>query len=242
MRVGAKWPGLSARTVRDLALLVAMVAAGSSGPAQAGHGFNSIGFGAEAIGLASADVALARDSGALNTNPAGLTQLAQGAWDLYLNPYDIGGMTHSDSFGNDKYQIDNRYGSIGAGSYAWRMKSRPDVVLAGGLFVQGGAGFVYENLATAFGTRDELSLIFGVFKLAGGFGWSATPKLGLGANFGLAYTQGRQKFFPETSDAEAGFFGQRFDGGEAWKPSIQVGMQYRPIPSALCIRARSASI
>lgn len=214
-----------------LAVLSGLLLSLQSGTVHAGHGFSAIGFGAEAVGLASADVALARDSGALNTNPAGLTQLAKGAWDLYINPYELGGIKFSDGFGNDEYQIDNPYGAIGAGSYAWRMESRPDVVLATGLFAQGGAGFVYENLATAFGTRDELSLIFGVFKLATGFGWSVTPQLSVGANVGVAYAQGRQKFFPETSNADAGFFGLRFDGGEAVKPSLQLGVQYRPIPT-----------
>lgn len=212
----------------------------ASGVAQAGHGFGAIGFGAESIGLASADVALARDSGALNTNPAGLTQVAKGAWDLYINPYDLGGIKVSDEFGNDEYQIDNPYGAIIGGSYAWRMESRPDVVLATGLFAQGGAGFVYENLATAFGTRDELSLIFSVFKAAVGFGWSVTPKLSVGANVGVSYAQGRQKFFPHTSNAEAEFFGLRFDGGQAVKPSLGLGIQFKPT-STLTLSAAYAS-
>ena len=247
MKVAAMGSGLctlaaNPGSLRGLAFLAVMGGVAGSGAAQAGHGFSAIGFGAESVALASADVALARDSGALNTNPAGLTQIGQSALDLYLNPYDLGGLTHSDEFGNDGYQIDNAYGSIGAGSYAWRMRDRPEVVLAAGMFVQGGAGFVYDRLRTAFGTRDELSLVFGVFKFAGGLGWSVTPKLSLGANLGIAYTQGRQKFFPDTSDAQAGFFGQRFDGGEGWKPSVLLGLQYRLLSTLTLGAAYSSEV
>src|SRR3546814_13875219 len=37
--------------------------------------------------------------------------------------------------------------------------------------LQGGVGFAYENLNTAFGTRDDISANFGSFKIAPGFGW-----------------------------------------------------------------------
>lgn len=194
--------------------------------AVAGHGFNLIGFGAESVGMAGADMALSRDTAAINLNPAGLTQLGGRAFDIYLNPFHTLGLSHSDSFGNRRVKNDIPAGATGGASYAQRL--RPDLVVGLGTFVQGGTGYAYEDLQTAFGTEDELSLVFGVSKFVIGAGWSVHPQLSLGASLGVSYAQGRQKFFYETSVPEAGFFGLRFDGGQALEPNFKLGLQYRP--------------
>ena len=47
------------------------------------NGINLIGFGAESTLMAGADIAVARDTSALNTNPAGLTQIHHQRFDAY---------------------------------------------------------------------------------------------------------------------------------------------------------------
>jgi len=191
----------------------------------AGHGLNLLGYGAESLGLAGADVALARDSAAVNVNPAGLTQLASSAWDVSLTPYHTLDTGHADDL-NDA-EINNSIGTVANGGYAMVLASQPKLVAGIGLFAQGGTGFVYEDLNTAYGTRDEASSMFGALKLAAGLGWQLSDRLSLGGTVGLTYATVRQKLFPQTSDADAGFFGYRLDGAKALAANGIIGMQYR---------------
>jgi long-chain fatty acid transport protein len=119
-------------------------------------------------------------------------------------------------------------GAVLSGSYARRLSAWPNVVLSAGLFAQGGTGIGYDSLLNDYGTRDELSSNFGVFKFLSGFGWSVNDKLSLGAALGISYATGKQKVFPETSDVS--FPGFRFDGGSTVAPNIHAGLQYRLAP------------
>src|SRR3546814_14914767 len=73
---------------------------------------------------------------------------------------------------------------------------------------------------TAFGTLEDVSLIFGSFKMAPGVGWNVTERLSLDASLGVVYSQARAKFFADTSyvdvEGEAPFFGFRLDGASGW--------------------------
>lgn len=211
------------------ALLAAATVALSIGPSLAGHGLNVIGTGTESLGMAGADFAVARDTAAVNINPAGLTQLARPSTDVTLEPFHTGRLGHSDAFGNDHNKNDMPFGVIVSASHAQPLPRWPGLVVGVGLFAQGGTGYAYDNMPNAFGTKDDLSSIFGVFKLAPGFGWKLNEKLSVGANVGISYASARQKFFPDTS--VAGFNGLRFDGGESLAPNFKLGLQYRPIPS-----------
>src|SRR3546814_14325693 len=85
---------------------------------------------------------------------------------------------------------------------------------------------------TAFGTLEDVSLIFGSFKMAPGVGWNVTERLILGASLGVVYSQARAKFFADTSyvdvEGEAPFSGFRLDGASGWSASGKIGFQYRP--------------
>lgn len=212
---------------KALALVAALVLIG--GAAQAGNGPNVVGFGAESVALGGADVAVSRDTAALVLNPAGLTQLGAPQLDTYLVPFYGVQLAHSDSF-NRQTDVDNPLGVLAGAGYA-RQAQRPDLVFGAGLFVAGGTGLVYEDLQTAFGTRDEYSAILGVSKLVGGVGWKASERLSLGASLALAYSQGRQKVFFDTSNADAQFFGLRVDGLEGFSTNARVGLQYRLRPN-----------
>lgn len=218
-------------------LLIAALLVAISPSAFAGHGLNVIGVGTESLGMAGADFAVSRDTSAVNINPAGLTQLDRNATDASLEPFHTGRLGHSDSFGNDRNENDVPFGVIVSASHARPLQRWPGLVFGIGLFAQGGTGFSYENMSNVFGTKDDLSSIFGVFKLATGLGWKVNERWSLGANFGLSYASARQKFFPNTSvapDPETfpdGFFGLRFDGGQSIAPNYKLGLQYRATPT-----------
>src|SRR3546814_18077136 len=84
---------------------------------------------------------------------------------------------------------------------------------------------------TAFGTLEDVSLIFGSFKMAPGVGWNVTERLSLGASLGVVYSQARAKFFADTSyvdvEGEEPFSGFRLDGASGWYASGKIGFQYR---------------
>ncbi|HSW14662.1 MAG TPA: outer membrane protein transport protein [Solimonas sp.] len=206
--------------------------------ASAGYGLTQASFGVESVGMAGADLATTDNSVAVNINPAGLSQVANRQFEIFVNPYYSMRSGHSDGYGNDQHRLDNPVGGTLALSYAHRLS--PTLVLGSGLFVQGGSGFEYEELETAFGTRDEINVSLGIVKLATGAGWQLNEKLSVGATLGLHVATLRQQLFPNTSDAAAGFFGARYDGGRDFAPNIKLGLQYRPVPSLTLAAAYSS--
>jgi long-chain fatty acid transport protein len=198
--------------------------------AWSGNGLNLIGFGTESVLMGGADVAVARDTTALNTNPAGLTSLGKRAADVFGGIAYGSDVRHLDSFGNDR-NVSNRVIPIGGFGYAARLGTSG--VTAGiGLFAQGGAGNVYENLTTAFGTVDTLSGLFRIVRLSPGIGWQASDRLSIGASVPITYADATQKVFPGTSFLNPGkpaesFFGFELKGARTIRPGLKLGLQYR---------------
>ncbi len=200
--------------------------AASCGAAEASNGLNLIGFGTESAMMGGADVAVARDTTALNTNPAGLSQLARPLLDAYTATaysLDVG---HRDALGND-LEVSNRFIPLGGGGYA-----RPfahGLTVGVGMFAQGGAGNVFKSVQTGFGTTDELSALFGILKLSAGAAWQATETLAVGASVAAIYSRVDQKIFPDTSIATpTPFFGLQLKGVDGVNGSIKIGMLYTP--------------
>ncbi len=196
--------------------------------ALANNGLNLIGFGAESTGMAGADIAVARDTSALNTNPAGLAQIKGHLLDMSAAAaysLDVG---HKDGFGND-VRVANHWIPIGDIGYAQSVTD--NLTIGGGVFVQGGAGSVFQQLNTAFGTRDELSSIFGAAKLTAGLAYRIDSKLSVGASVSLVHAEARQKVFPNTSvfnpvSPAASFFGLRLEDAAANHVGFKAGIQY----------------
>lgn len=207
-----------------LALNVACACAAES--TIASNGLNLIGFGTESAMMGGADVAVARDTTALNTNPAGLSRLTGASFDVYsaaAYALDVG---HRDAFGND-VDVSNRVIALGGGGYA-----RPvghGVTLGVGMFAQGGAGNVFKNVHTGFGTNDELSSLFGVLKFSAGASWKATDALALGATASAVYSRVDQQVFPDTSVAgPMPFFGLQLKGVNGVNATVRGGLIYAP--------------
>lgn len=216
MRGGTRWR----MRVKVAALIISGLA---SAPVFATNGFNLIGFGAESTLMGGADVAVARDTSALNTNPAGLTQISGQAFDGFgsiLRTFDL---AHKDQFGNDD-EASNKYTLLGGGGYARSLESMPCTVGVG-LFAQGGAGGVFDNLNTVFGTKDTFSSLFGIAKITPGFGCQVSDKLSLGASLAIVYAKLDEKVFPNTQ-----FHGITIKNADTIKVGFKLGAQYRVSP------------
>jgi long-chain fatty acid transport protein len=198
-----------------------------AGTSHATNGINLIGFGAESTLMAGADIAVARDTTALNTNPAGLTQIKTKRFDAYGSLLRITDLSHEDQFGNDRH-ASNLYTGLGGMGYAQKLENVACTV-GGGLFAQGGSGGVFENMQTAFATEDEYSGLFAVGKLTGGVGCEVNNKWSVGGSFGLVYAQAEQKIFPDTS-APPAFAGIEIDDATSLRTSFKLGIQYRATP------------
>jgi long-chain fatty acid transport protein len=200
--------------------------------ASANNGLNQIAFGVEAVGMGGADFAVARDTSALNSNPAGLTQITAKQLDLQVARASAVNVRHKDMFDNDvETQNDPALANVG---FAKRLQDR-SVTFGFGLFAQGGAGSEYPQVNTAFGTQDELTASFRIGKLVEGAAVKITDSISFGASLAATYADLNQKFFPNTSsfnaaDPARSFFGQEIDGVSGVGVGVRLGMMQRINP------------
>ena len=195
------------------------------------NGTNQIGFGTESIGMGGADIAVARDTTAMNTNPAGLWQINKRRLDMLFAAGDLDGVRHKDQFGNNAgVSRDHVYfGNLG---YAQRLSNRP-ITVGIALFSQGGFGAEFNNLATAFGTVDDVDSSFRIARITPSIAWQVNDKVSLGASLIGTYSDLDQKLFPNTSfanpiDPAASFFGFRLENMDTYSAGIKLGSMFKP--------------
>ncbi|MGB3399748.1 MAG: outer membrane protein transport protein, partial [Candidatus Deferrimicrobiaceae bacterium] len=194
------------------------------------NGLNLIGFGAESTGMGGADIAVARDTSAMNTNPAGIAQIPGSRLDAnaaFVYQIEI---AHRDRLGNDA-EVSNRHIFFGSGGYSRRIGNSP-FIMGFGAFAQGGAGSIFKDLITPFGTRDELSSLFRIAKATPSIAYRATDRLFFGASLQVVYTDIRQKIFPNTSffnaaDPSNSFFGVEVKDMDGIGAGAKLGILYR---------------
>jgi len=209
-------------------LATSLVICAFSSAAIATNGLNLIGFGAESYMMGGADLAVARDTTAMNTNPAGLTQIEHRRLDIYSAVAVPGLLRHQDEFGNDTTV--HGYALLGDLGYAYKLPNRP--LHAGiGIYAQGGSGVDYGKLDTAFGTRDELSILFRIARITPTLAWKVNDRLSLGASAVILYSDMQQDFFPNTSyynpsDPTQSFFGTRIRGMDTTETGWRLGAMY----------------
>ncbi|PKM10577.1 MAG: hypothetical protein CVV13_12360 [Gammaproteobacteria bacterium HGW-Gammaproteobacteria-3] len=87
-----------------------------------------------------------------------------------------------------------------------------------------------ENINTVFGTRDEMSSLFGIAKISPGIGCLLNDAWSVGASLAVTYASVKQKFFPDTSVGEQ-FAGYKLDDATSLKAGFKLGVQYRVNPS-----------
>jgi long-chain fatty acid transport protein len=206
---------------------VACVAA--AGSAHASNGLNMLGFGTESVGMGGADTAVARDTNALNTNPAGIAQIKERAFDGYFSVAHALDVAHADALGNDRL-VDNRFIPLVGFGYTAPVGER---LTAGiGFFAQGGAGNRYKAVATPFGTTDELSARIGFGKLSPAIAWQASEALSLAFSLPVAAILAQQRVFPNTSTYDAAdparsFFGLDLENARGAGVGAKLGALWR---------------
>lgn len=200
--------------------------------ALASNGLNLIGYGAESVAMGGADVAVAADTLALNTNPAGIARLGPRALDLHNAIAHALDVSHADGFGNDT-SVSNRFIPVGGIGYV-RRPAGSACAWGVAFFGQGGAGFVYDDLNTLFGTVDELSSLVRIARLSPGIACETAGGVHVGAALALNYADIRQKVFPATS---AGlFFGSDLRGASGWGATLKLGV-LAPLSDTLTVGA-----
>ena len=199
-------------------------------PAHPTNGLNMIGFGAESVAMGGADLAVARDTSAMNTNPAGIARIPGSALDGYAAIAYPLSVAHRDQFGND-VEVSNRWAYLGGGGFTRRLG---DGSWTGGIgfFAQGGAGNVYKNVATAFGTTDEMSSLFRIGKVTPSVAYRVDESLTLGVSLQVVYADIQQKLFPETSffdpaDPAHPFFGSEVKEMNGFGFGAKLGALYK---------------
>jgi len=218
--------------MRKLFIWISLLTMSGINTANASNGINLIGFGAESVGMGGADLAVAQDTTALNTNPAGLSQIGKKQLDLYFAAANALDIRHEDAFGNNK-TIDNDWAYLADMGYAHPLGN---FTLAIGAFAQGGIGIIYKDLNTAFGTTDELSAMFRIVRIIPGISWQLDNRLSLGFSLLMTYADLEQKIFPGTSFANntqpaQSFFGQHLKGASTISTGFKIGMLYSLNPA-----------
>lgn len=190
---------------------------------QAANGLNVIAVGFEANAMGGADTAVARDPFALNSNPAGLAQLRGLRVEQHGMIARALGVSHADAF-NAPRDVSNQWIGVGNLGVSYALRDKP-VVIGATLAAQGGVGVIFKNLATAFGTRDELRSMVRIAKGTFGAAWRVDNRLSLGVGLTVFYADAEQKLFPETSTPT--FFGMEIKDARTLSAGFKAGALYR---------------
>lgn len=191
----------------------------------AGIGVVPLGFGADSVAMAGTDMGFSSDPLSINNNTAGIAKSKQAQISAALEPFFMINIRHADSLDNDQRSGNDRALLV---SSAWSspLEHQSDITVGVGLFAQGGVGYEYTNLNTAFGNKDDLSAMFGVFRLAPAIAWKVNEKLRLGFSGSINYSQAEQDLFPNTSDAASGFPGLEIKNLSGISYAWRAGLQY----------------
>jgi long-subunit fatty acid transport protein len=159
------------------------------------NGPQLIGFSSESTALAGAAPVAVADTSAINTNPAALSLIQGTRFDFTAGPLQAF-LHHSDVFGNNNVAGQNNVFVIGNAGFATRPTSVPGLTVGAGIFTQGGFVTEFQNLATAFGTRDDTSSFLRYFKFAIALSYEVTDKLSLGIAPNIGYSDVSLSLFP----------------------------------------------
>lgn len=223
--------------------VAALLTLGVAFPCAADNGLSLIGTGAESVAMGGADVAVARDTTALSTNPAGLSQVHGWAFDAFGAAAVATDVAHADQFDNDKF-VSNRVIPLVGNGFSKEIDGK-GITLGIGLFAQAGAGNIYNNLNTPFGGTDTLRAQFGVVKFTPGLAWKLSDRFAVGTTLNVYYASLTQRVFPNVSSSNPSnpaqsYFGTQIKGassvqfgakfGVLWEPtsSIHLGVTYTP--------------
>ncbi|MBB5189241.1 long-chain fatty acid transport protein [Zhongshania antarctica] len=190
--------------------------------------------------MSGTDMAFSSNPTGINNNPAGIAKTKSSQLEFTLESHRLIGTRHKDSLGNDvRTEHDKAY--LINGGWLTPLNKYPNLTAGIGLFVQGGAGFKYSGLLTETGERDDISALFGVFRIAPALAYKATDTLRLGLSVSVNYTEANQEVFPNISNAEFGLFGAEIINASGLSYSWRAGLQYDLSPAITVGLAYGAS-
>ncbi|MDP8222329.1 MAG: outer membrane protein transport protein [Candidatus Lernaella stagnicola] len=163
-----------------LALTLVLVPA-----AFATNGMEATASGARAAGMGGVDIAIATDATAMNTNPAGLTQLLGHRIDFgtaLLIP-----IVHFKNDLNDKDGVVNIF-PMPMIAYGYRFQNVP-IALGLGVFTQGGMGAEFKLDHAIAGQDADYFSTLGYMKLAPTIAYQPHEMVSLGGAFNLGWAQ-----------------------------------------------------
>lgn len=201
-------------------------------PAFATNGMYLVGYGAETTGRAGANIAVSDRTLALNTNPAGLSQVQGRHYSMNLSLLSPG--LSSGNAVNSSLDGEDRYFPLPAIGH---VRSRPDSKWTWGLglVAQGGMGATFENTNTFFGTRDETYTEVRFATLTPTLSYALTENMSLGAALSLGWADASFRFFPQTSffniqDPANSFFGVSMKRAGGPQASLRLGWLWQAHP------------
>lgn len=195
--------------------------------AYATNGMNMISYGGVASGMAGASLGISDDPSAINNNPAGLTQIKNGEAEVGISLL-MPNLTHKDMFGNDK-EGESAIFPLPMLGYAHRLGNGP-LVLGLGVFAQGGMGAEFNDLNTAFGTKDATYSNVMYAKIAPALAYQVSDMVSLGLALNVGYSALEFKFFPETSyySPTMAFFGMDMRDTSTFGYGAKLGLMFKP--------------
>ncbi len=169
-----------------IAFAMVMIVAGS---AWATNGMETTATGSRAAGMGGVDLGIATDTTAINTNPAGLTQLLGHRID-----FGAGLLIPSLHFKNDLNDEDGatQVFPLPVLSYAYRFQSVP-LATGIGFFAQGGMGADFELENPILGKDIEYSSNIALMRISPAIAYQPHPMISIGASVNVAYSQLRFK-------------------------------------------------
>ena len=215
------------------ALLLALLAAWAFPPsAAATNGMYLVGYGAETTGRAGANLAVSDRSLALNTNPAGISQLQGRHYSVNLSL--LMPELESGNALNDSVAGENRTFPLPAVGY---IRSRHDSPWAWGwgLVGQGGMGATFKDTNTFFGTRDETFTEVRFATFTPTVAYAFNEDMSVGAALNLGYADASFRFYPHTSffnaeDPQNSFFGADMERAGGAQVNLRLGWLWKARP------------
>ncbi len=177
------------------------------------NGLNLIGSGGISTGLAGADTAVATDFTAMNTNPAGMSQIKENHSGLAITV--IKPQLQFMNVANDRGGEDDPLIVPNMG-YIHRLSSIP-LTLGIGLFTVGGVASDFTDLTTPFGTTDKTGAIIRHYVITPSIAYEIVDQFSLGVSLGISYSDAAFTLLPNTAvpanpSVPAGFSGFEIKG------------------------------
>lgn len=213
-------------------LLVLLTVSLAAGPAAATNGMYLVAYGAETAGRGGVNLAIADRTLALNSNPAGISQLQGNHASVGLSI--LAPALDYENLANPTFDGEDRYFPLPAFAYIRAGKETP-WSWGVGFLAQGGMGATFNSMNTFFGTVDETYTEVRFGTLTPTVSYAVNEDMAFGLSLSIGYADASFRFFPETSyfnteNPAFSFFGVDMEQAGGLQTNVRVGWWWRPRP------------